>query len=525
MATQMTINCQHPNIVMHPYAKSYFVRFGAFCFDGKLDYSALQYSRNERSHKIGTYLKLFKTFWRLYGSDAGLHFDFDTLLRDFHFVDVSSGEVYPMFMIVPCCKCELCCYNKLNDISARCALETYTSKSRPLFITLTYDNEHLPSDGSVSLDDIQKFLKRLRMYLDRFTCQKNLLRYLYCSEYTPNNKRPHYHLLVWNVPYLPNGLSSRQQEFLERNCVGYPDNGLNTHPLSRLNRGSYGCLIGNNLNCDLGRINGYDVLKKLVWLCWKKGYIKVEVSRDAGSYVAKYIGKGSSVPKGCKPTFVRWSTRRGLGFAAYDLYFESVLRQNPSLTQISFCDPKVGKVSTVPIPKYYRTLLAPSLSVISKPFRTQLEWFHLVYCSIKYIRLSSNLVTNDVYDLVKTSHAHIIQKYDLFVDTCQLSVNPLDCECKSYLRGIISRCINVFVKSEEFEDLLDNYWTIYQFLSSFDLDSLHLSDILNYKVLNTMARKDYSVNHPRFLNDSLFKAKCFYEKVDRTTRANDPLVS
>lgn len=58
------------------------------------------------------------------------------------------------------------------------------------FITLTYDNEHLPKDLSLDKTHLQKFIKRYRK-------QYGKIRYLACGEYGTQTKRPHYHLIVY----------------------------------------------------------------------------------------------------------------------------------------------------------------------------------------------------------------------------------------------------------------------------------------------------------------------------------------
>lgn len=60
------------------------------------------------------------------------------------------------------------------------------------FITLTYDEEHLPWDGSLNKDHWQKFMKRLR-----FKYRPKNIRYFHCGEYGSRMDRPHYHALLF----------------------------------------------------------------------------------------------------------------------------------------------------------------------------------------------------------------------------------------------------------------------------------------------------------------------------------------
>lgn len=59
------------------------------------------------------------------------------------------------------------------------------------FITLTYNDEHLPDDYSVNLRTVQLFMKRLRKELG------SKIRFYACGEYGDENSRPHYHALIF----------------------------------------------------------------------------------------------------------------------------------------------------------------------------------------------------------------------------------------------------------------------------------------------------------------------------------------
>lgn len=64
---------------------------------------------------------------------------------------------------------------------------------RSCFITLTYNKEHVPSDGSLRYRDCQLFLKRLR---SRIYPVK--VRYFLVGEYGEKG-RPHYHALLFGI--------------------------------------------------------------------------------------------------------------------------------------------------------------------------------------------------------------------------------------------------------------------------------------------------------------------------------------
>jgi hypothetical protein len=91
-----------------------------------------------------------------------------------------------------CGKCIDCIRKRANERANRACLETETQKNG-IFLTLTYDNEHLPKDKKLNRRDIQLFKKRLRYYT------KNKIKTLECGEYGPKTQRPHYHMIIWGI--------------------------------------------------------------------------------------------------------------------------------------------------------------------------------------------------------------------------------------------------------------------------------------------------------------------------------------
>lgn len=93
----------------------------------------------------------------------------------------------------PCGKCIPCKIQKAREWALRCCLELpYWDKS--CFITLTYDDEHLPPSGTLVKADFQKFMKRLRKLLE-----PHKIKMYACGEYGSNTNRPHYHAIIFGV--------------------------------------------------------------------------------------------------------------------------------------------------------------------------------------------------------------------------------------------------------------------------------------------------------------------------------------
>lgn len=92
---------------------------------------------------------------------------------------------------VPCGKCVPCLVAKRQEWSFRLEQEFKYSHGA-LFVTLTYDPKHCPTNGSLDKKHIQDFLKRLRK-----KDGSNQIRYYCVGEYGSHSARPHYHLLLF----------------------------------------------------------------------------------------------------------------------------------------------------------------------------------------------------------------------------------------------------------------------------------------------------------------------------------------
>lgn len=72
-------------------------------------------------------------------------------------------------------------------------LESYKHAENS-FLTLTYDEAHLPADGSLRPSDTQKWLKRFRKAIEPLK-----IRYYLVGEYGDVSWRPHYHAALFGV--------------------------------------------------------------------------------------------------------------------------------------------------------------------------------------------------------------------------------------------------------------------------------------------------------------------------------------
>jgi len=103
-------------------------------------------------------------------------------------------------LVLPCGKCFECISQRavMWAIRAKHEISCHDENS---FITLTYDDAHLPSHLIVK-DEFQKFMKNLRYHT------KSKLKYMVSHEYGSKFFRPHHHVIIF-------GWNPKNQKFLK----------------------------------------------------------------------------------------------------------------------------------------------------------------------------------------------------------------------------------------------------------------------------------------------------------------------
>lgn len=122
------------------------------------------------------------------------------------------------------------------------------------FLTLTYDEVHLPTDGNLSVQHLLRFVARLRSLVGEVP-----LRYYGVGEYGTKGGRPHYHVALWGL----------------RN-------------------------------------------ENLVESAWKFGFVHSgDITPESSAYILKYLDKGNGrLTHGRTPEFARMSRHPGIGALA-----------------------------------------------------------------------------------------------------------------------------------------------------------------------------------------------------------------
>lgn len=94
----------------------------------------------------------------------------------------------------PCGQCIGCRLERSRQWAIRCVHEA-SLYDQNCTLTLTYDDEHLPENGSLHYRDAQLFFKRLRKKYGRN------IRFYLGGEYGETTKRPHYHIALFNFDF------------------------------------------------------------------------------------------------------------------------------------------------------------------------------------------------------------------------------------------------------------------------------------------------------------------------------------
>lgn len=218
---------------------------------------------------------------------------------------------------LPCGQCIGCKLEKSRQWAIRCMHEASLYEENS-FITLTYNEQNLPSDGSLHLEHFQCFMKRLRK-----SVAPKRIRFYHCGEYGEKFSRPHYHSLLF-------GHDFRDKKYFSTRG----DNTLFTSgSLSRL---------------------------------WPFGFSVIgDVTFESAAYVARYIMKKVTGEKaeahydGRAPEYTTMSRRPGIGAKWFEKFRSDVYPNDRVVVRGSYSRP----------PRFYDSLLGkddPSLLALLK---------------------------------------------------------------------------------------------------------------------------------------------------------------
>lgn len=116
---------------------------------------------------------------------------------------------------IPCGQCFVCRLEYSRQWAIRCVHESQLHENS-VFVTLTYDDAHVPHDWSLHYRDFQLFMKRLR--------KAKPCRFYMCGEYGEDFGRPHFHACLFGCFFddrqvhskLPSGSTIYRSATLEK---------------------------------------------------------------------------------------------------------------------------------------------------------------------------------------------------------------------------------------------------------------------------------------------------------------------
>ncbi len=217
---------------------------------------------------------------------------------------------------LPCGKCIACRLAYSSMWGVRCYLESTLHRFN-YFVTLTYDDKHLPLSelgvATLRKKDMQDFMKRLRRKYD-YGKDHIGIRFFGAGEYGERTYRPHYHLLLFNLP------------------IG---------DLKLYKKSFSGDLYFNS-----------ETLSKL----WGKGFVVIaELVYESAAYVAQYSMKKNTRKdyielNGLEPEFLNMSRSPGIARDYFDNHYEDIYSNDEILV------PTNGGYRAFPVPDYFDRL-------------------------------------------------------------------------------------------------------------------------------------------------------------------------
>lgn len=253
--------------------------------------------------------------------------------------------------LIPCGKCIGCQLERSKEWANRGYLES-KMWAQNWFVTLTYDDEHLPMAEEITTSnditftdiegnwkgilipkDLELFRKNLRQKFNRKTGETDI-RFMYCGEYGGKGDRPHYHLIIFNCN-LP------KDSFYNARVI---KNEL--YWQNEIIEECWGGIRGRNWDVSIDPDS--------------KGKSNIsEVSWNTIGYVARYILKKQNglyseedyAAKGQIKEFFHASTMPGIGKPYFDEHWKEIYEHDEIIIKN-----KNGSISQKP-PKYFDELL------------------------------------------------------------------------------------------------------------------------------------------------------------------------
>lgn len=254
-------------------------------------------------------------------------------------IDPVTGQ-YLEPIRIPCGKCVGCKLDYSREWASRIVMESMFHDDPGLFVTLTYDDDHLPimiDDGTEHIvkgkgfsadyctkgatlykKDVQDWMKRLRRNLSYHYDVNSGVRFYLAGEYGSHGLRPHYHVCLFGCP---------------------------TDSLREVCKNS----LGQSL---------YE--SDFITETWKNGHVCVgKLNFQTAAYTARYCLKKAQGKDhaffdqlGVKREFVNMSREPGIGIPYYEAHKDEIYKNDEIILPASSKD----KPNIVKPPRYFDIL-------------------------------------------------------------------------------------------------------------------------------------------------------------------------
>lgn len=220
-----------------------------------------------------------------------------------HLVFARKGHPPPKGKAIslPCGRCIGCRLERARQWAVRIVHESKMHEES-CFISMTFNDESVPKDGSLDVPTCQSFLKKLRARL-----APTKIRFFLCGEYGEERQRPHYHAIIFG--WVPTDLKRLKK------------------------RGEF-VLYSSEFLAEV----------------WGMGFVSVgNVTFDSACYVANYATKKVTGEKakdhyrGRRPEFLLMSRRPGIGAKWIEAFMSDVYP----------CDEVISRGKPSRPPRYY----------------------------------------------------------------------------------------------------------------------------------------------------------------------------
>lgn len=193
---------------------------------------------------------------------------------------------------VPCGQCVGCRLERSRQWAIRCYHEAQLHEENA-FITLTYDDDHLPEGSTLVKKHYQDFMKRLRFrYRDR------TIRYFQCGEYGETTHRPHYHACLFGFDFTDKRLFSTR-------------GGVRLYTSDELN------LIWGMGHCTVGEVTFQSA-------AYVARYIMKKVTGDEAEKHYEILDPDTGEIYSREPEYTTMSRRPGIGKGWLEKYHDEV---------------------------------------------------------------------------------------------------------------------------------------------------------------------------------------------------------